>query len=198
MLRTAGPARDATIDPAASSRGFALAEVAVALFLSVTAAVGVVRLLDVSARTNHEARLRTTATVLAVQKIEQLRSLAWARGPSGEAITDRRTNLSVDPPTDDGPGLGAAPDAALDLNLPPYVDYLDSSGAWLGTGPTPSVGAAYVRRWSISPLPSRPDETLVLVVVVVPLEREVRRAPGSRGRLADEARMVVVKSRKLS
>lgn len=181
--------------------GSSLIEVSVAVFLLGVAAAGVAQLFALATYANLSATGQTSTTVLAIQKMEQLRGLAWGylEGPGGTlgaAIADVTTNLSVDPPTSDGPGLGPSPAGTLDANTPGYVDYLDEAGAWVGTGAQPPLGSAYVRRWSVSPLPSNPSETLVFQVVVVPLRREARRVGQATGPLADETRLVSVKTRK--
>ena len=52
------------------------------------------------------ARDRTSTTALAIQKLEALRSLTWGLAPGGLAVSDTFTDLSVDPATASGPGLG--------------------------------------------------------------------------------------------
>jgi hypothetical protein len=68
------------------------------------------------------------------------------------------------------------------------VDYLDAYGAWVGTGAAPPVGAVYVRRWSVEPLPTNPNNTLVFQVLVG------RISPA--GPPNDLARQVSLKTRK--
>ena len=65
-----------------------------------------------------------------------------------------------------GVGLQASPDFSLFTSSTGYVDYLDAFGAWVGTGTTPPPNAIYVRRWSIDPLPTNPNNTLVFQVLV--------------------------------
>jgi hypothetical protein len=78
-----------------------------------------------------------------------------------------------------------------------YVDYLDANGNSLGGGATPPDGTVYYRRWSVEPLPTNPNNTLVLQVLVS--RRKTRGAAdqavdASRG--PDEARITSVKTRK--
>jgi hypothetical protein len=68
------------------------------------------------------------------------------------------------------------------------VDYLDAYGAWVGTGSSPPAGALYVRRWSVEPLPTNPNNTLVFQVLVG------RIAPV--GPVTGLARQVTLKTRK--
>jgi hypothetical protein len=109
--------------------------------------------------------------VLAAQKMEQLRSLRWTRTRIGTsavsvAASDRSTDLSSDPPTAAGRGLSPSPAGTLESNIPPYVDYLDAAGAWVGRGATSPHTGVYVRRWAVQPLESDPDDILLLQVVV--------------------------------
>ena len=59
-------------------RGFSLVEVVVAMAIMITATVALAGLAIVAVRANRMARSTTAATVLAVQKMEQLQSAGWA------------------------------------------------------------------------------------------------------------------------
>ena len=109
------------------------------------------------------ARVRTLAAILAGQKMEQLRSLSWAHAPGGVLLADFTTNLAAEPPSAGGPGLSPAPPGALDADVPMYVDYANASGA---RAPAPA-SAAFVRRWSVTPLASDPQNLLLLEVRVL-------------------------------
>ena len=76
----------------------------------------------------------------------------------------------------------------------------DAQGNWVGTGTTPPPTAAFVRRWSIQPLPTNPNNTLVLQVLVSPLSNEQARQASefSRTRMAGDALLISVKTRKAS
>jgi len=78
--------------------------------------------------------------------------------------------------------------------VPPYVDYLDGAGAWVGGGNGPPASARYVRRWAVIPLPEDPDDSLVLQVIVLP----VRNARERRSAAAADVRLVSVKTRRAS
>jgi hypothetical protein len=97
--------------------------------------------------------------MLAEQKMEQLRALKWS-----DTTTD--TTLAREPATG-GTGLSPSPEGTLQKNTNGYVDYLDSGGVQLGGGPAQPDGTAYIRRWSIEPLPAYPIKTLVIQVVVM-------------------------------
>jgi len=188
--------------------GFSLLEVMISTGLLAVAALGVAQLFAFAANANLNAKGQTSTAALAVQKMEQLRSLAWgyAEGEGvlvGTTITDTTTDLTVDPPITGGAGKGlsASPADSLDTNTAGFVDYLNEDGVWLGTGLTPPAATLFIRRWSIQPLPTNPNNTLVLQVRVITMRRELeRQGAGSTGigRLRDETRLVSVKTRKAS
>ena len=179
--------------------GFSLIETSVAIGLLTAVAISVAQLFAVTSLANVGAQGSTSTAVLAGQKMEQLRGLTWGleRGDTfARRVSDTTTNLATDPPRRDGRGLRASPATALDQNVPGYVDYLDVDGRWIGTGATPPTGTAFVRRWSIQPLASNPENTIILQVRVVPVNRELRSDDRSRRvRLSDETRLVSVKTR---
>jgi hypothetical protein len=145
--------------------GSALLEVVVAAGLLVTVAVGVSQLVSRAIRASVVARSGTTTAVLAAQKMEQLRGLSWSSAADGLPISDLTTDLSSEPATSSGPGLARSPAGTLETNSPPYVDYVDAMGTWVGNGPSPPGTAVYARRWSVQPGATDPD-TLVLQVIV--------------------------------
>jgi hypothetical protein len=102
--------------------------------------------------------------------MEQLRSLEWRfeLDPSGlpSPRTDLVTNASTEPMAAGGPGLAESPAGTLDRDTPPYVDYLDRRGRWVGNGSSPPPNAVYVRRWGIRRLPSDPARVNTLEVLV--------------------------------
>jgi len=163
-------------------------------------ALGVAQMFVLAIRTNQAARHQTSTTVLAAQKMEQLRSLTWGYDDDGLGlpVSDTTSNLSAEPFTSTGGGLNPSPAGALNSNTPGYVDYLDGRGNWVGTGTTPPPAAVYIRRWSIEPLPTNPNNTLVLQVLVTTLIREIQVAGANptRGRHADDALIATVKTRK--
>jgi hypothetical protein len=147
------------------------------------------------------ARGQTSATAMAEQKLEQLRALTWGFDLEGQGLplTDTTSNLSVYPTTQTGSGLNPSPTTALDENVAGFVDFLDGNGAWVGTGSTPPGSATYIRRWSIQPLPTNPNNTLVIQVLVTPVASEMARADSPfRARMAGDALLVTVKTRKAS
>lgn len=170
--------------------------------LLTTVSLGVAQIFAMSTRTNFVARGQTSTTAMAEQKIEQLRGLTWGFDLEGQGLplTDTTTNLAVTPPTATGRGLNPSPADALEQNTPGYVDFLDAHGTWVGTGTTPPGTAMYIRRWSIQPLPTNPNNTLVLQVLVTPIASEVTRVETSftRTRMLTDALLVTVKTRKAS
>jgi|SRR6185436_5248692 type II secretory pathway pseudopilin PulG len=184
----------------AGERGFSLLEVLFATTMLVVGVAGLAQLFALSTRTNTSARATTFASVLAQQKMEQLRGLTWGFDTLGLPLTDTSTNIAaaVESPTG-GTGLTPSPTGTLGSNTNGYVDYLDATGKSLGSGSNPPQGTVFVRRWSIEPLPTNPNNTLVLQVLVF---RNGNRptADNTVGvkRLPDEARIISVKTRKAS
>jgi hypothetical protein len=168
--------------------GFGLVEVLVASALLVAIAVGVTHVVAAAVGVSRQARVRTMTTTLAVQKMEQLRSLPFAHTWVGDPpvsipSSDGSTDLSTDPPSDAGPGLQPSPGDTLTASVPFYVDYLDAYGRWAGRGGTVPAGTVYTRRWSVQPLPSDPGNVLVLQVVVTT-------------RAGDDSRLLTLKARR--
>lgn len=166
--------------------GFSLVEALVATTILAGALVSLAQLFVVSTTNNTRARTATFAVILAEQKMEQLRGLAWGFDRMGLALSDGSTNTAaaVQVPTG-GTGLRPSPDGALTQNTDGYVDYVDRFGNILGGGTTPPVGTVYVRRWSIRPSIASPLETIALRVVVT-----------QSGQSAAEARLASVRTRK--
>jgi type II secretory pathway pseudopilin PulG len=185
-----------------SSAGFTLVEVVIAMGLLTAVSLGIAQLFAASTRANLAARTRTSTTAMAEQKIEQIRSLTWGFDSAGQGlpVSDTTTNLTVYPLTNDGSGLNPSPADALEQNRPGFFDFLDPAGNWVGTGTNIPGTAAYVRRWSITPLPTNPNNTLVIQVLVTPLANEQARvaSPFTRTRMLGDSLLVSVKTRKAS
>jgi len=172
-------------------------EVIVSTAVLATGLVAVAQMFALSTNTNRSARWASVGTALAQQKIEQIRGLAWGFDPFGLPQNDFASDISVIPPTTTGGwGLSASPQDVLTTNVPGYVDYLDASGQWVGTGPNPVPGTIFVRRWSIEPLPTNPNNTLIIQVVVIRLRAGAAATRASVGRVPDEVRLVTLKTRK--
>jgi prepilin-type N-terminal cleavage/methylation domain-containing protein len=183
-----------------NSRGFSLVEVVVAMGILTAVSLGVAQLFAASTHVNLIARGQTSTTVLAEQKMEQIRSLTWGfdSGGDGLPVSDTSSNVAVFPATAAGHGLDPSPVDSLERNTDGYVDFVDAGGNWVGTGAAPPATAAFVRRWSIQPLPSNPNNTLVIMVLVTPTSNEQARAvsTSARKRLPGDTLLVTVKTRK--
>jgi prepilin-type N-terminal cleavage/methylation domain-containing protein len=84
--------------------GFTLIEVVVAAGLVATIALGVAPLFKIAAERNRGARLQTLATLIALQKVEEIKSL-------------------------DPAGLARSPAGSLDSDIDGYFDHVDVRGA---------------------------------------------------------------------
>jgi prepilin-type N-terminal cleavage/methylation domain-containing protein len=142
--------------------GFSLLEVLVATTILTVAVTSLAQVIAVATRANATARMSALAALLAAQKLEQLRTLMWSFDAAGASTGE------------------IVAGGALDRDVYGYVDRLDAGGRTVLDAST----AAFVRRWSIAPLPAHPD-TLVLQVLV----------SSAAGRLA-YTRFVTVKTRK--
>jgi hypothetical protein len=178
--------------------GSSLVEAIVAVGLLASALASLAQMLGICISSNRSARAGSEATVLAQQKIEQLRGLTWGVDVSGASISDVSTNttLPVEMPTG-GTGLSLSPENTLTSNTNGWVDYVDRSGNVLGGGAEVLAGAAYVRRWVIEPLPSHPSDAIVIRVLVRPTgRRDSGNLRSSATRRPDEARIVTIRTRK--
>jgi len=124
-----------------NARGFSLLETLVAVSIIAVALSALAHLFVMSARANSDAQRTTFASVLATQKLEQLRSESVALAPQ-----------AVD---------------SLSENVAGLCDFLDEYGRSLAVGTAPPSGTVYVRRWSIESVPSSPVDTLLLQVIVL-------------------------------
>ena len=177
--------------PPQNNAGFSLIEVFVATSILAAAIGALAQLPIVAVRANAAARTATITALLAAQKMEQLRALAWGIDQLGLPISDISTDLTVWPPrAGQGVGLTPSPADALQRNAPGYYDMLDANGRLLGGGGPAPTGAVYVRRWSINLLPSSAD-ALVLQVLVAKLG--IAAATAERG--PDKARFVTMRTR---
>ena len=178
--------------------GFSLLEVMIATGIMASALVTLGQLFGLSVSSNRGAQALTYTTVLAEQKMEQLRSLEWGLDVLGLPVTDGETDTTaaIETPTG-GTGLSPSPADALTRNVPGWVDYVDRSGNTLGGGANPPAKTVYVRRWSLEPLRQNPDNAVVIQVLVTPrLNRGPADAAGSTVRLPGESRLVCVRTRK--
>lgn len=177
--------------------GFSLVEVIVAACLLAVALCTLAQLFVIGIQSNLDARRMTEATVLAQQKLEELRSLAWGIDEHGIPVTDTTSDTAADPvQRDGGTGLSASPPTALQANTPGFVDYVDRFGHKLGRAVSPPPSAIFARRWTIQPLSADPDRTLVIQVLVTPHFARGAADAGVVTRLPGEARLVTVRTRR--
>ena len=94
-------------------------------------------------------------------------------------------------------GLSPSPPGTLAANVDGYVDYVDRFGNILGGGTEPRPRTAYIRRWSIAPLPTNPNGTIVIQVMVARLaDRLSADRAGAATHLANRAVLVSMKTRR--
>jgi type II secretory pathway pseudopilin PulG len=184
-----------------NAAGFSLIETVVATSLLATALVTVAQLFAMATSSNLSARDTSFATMLAEQKMEQLRSLTWGFDAVGLPLSDLTTNTAVSPeePTT-GKGLSPSPADALKANTAGYYDFVDRWGNVVSENDQGAQSPMYFRRWSIEPLPTNPNNTLILTVLVTPTTKEALRAAaapsGTRTRLVEDALLTTVRTRK--
>jgi type II secretory pathway pseudopilin PulG len=181
-----------------SEAGFSLAEVLVATSLLATALVALAQLFAIATTANAAARNSTLTMMLAEQKIEQLRALQYTFDRAGLPVQDIETDLAVYPPAaTGGKGLSPHTENTLQENTDGYVDYLDNSGRTLGGGTVIPDNTAYIRRWSVEPLPTNPNNVVILQVLVTRSRDRGTGNAGSVSRAPQEARLMTIKSRKV-
>ena len=176
--------------------GSTLIEVLVATMILMTGVMGMAQLLVMSTVSNTAARTDTVATVLAQQKLEQLRGLAYGFDTAGLPVSDVDTDTTVYPEATRWHGAAAFSDNIV------AGEHRRLRRPCRWTRPARwqrrrrSSRAVYTRRWSIEPLPTNPNNTLVIQVLVTPQSRSRGRRRGNVVRLAGEARVMTVKTRK--
>jgi type II secretory pathway pseudopilin PulG len=163
------------------ARGSTLVEALVATLILTTGLLAMAELVRVATVTNTVARNNTLAGILAEQKIEQLRSLAWEFDANGIPLSDA--------------GLQAS-SASLQQNTPGFVDHLDGGGQIVGRVAQPPASAVYTRRWAIEPMPTSTGPTVLIQVLVTSVRNRGRADQGSVSRLPGEARLMTLKARK--
>ena len=134
----------------------------IATILLATSLTAVAELFVISAKSNAVAKDVTFAATLAAAKVEQLRG--------GASVVPSIVNT-------------------LQFSTDGYVDYTDANGGTLGAGTTVPEGAAFIRRWSIAPLPAT---TLSVIQVVVIRHRHAGKIEARTTRSPEEAHMVTL------
>lgn len=185
--------------------GFSLIETVVAIGIMTSGLVALAQLFAIATANNLRARNGSFAAVLAEQKLEQLRGLTWGFDTLGLPVSDTSTNTAAGATpagcpeiasSGTGTGLSPAPENALKANVSGWVDYLDAHGCTLGGGPAPIPGTVYIRRWSVEPLPTNPNNTLIIQVLVTRFANRGGADAGNVQRMPDEARVITIKTRK--
>jgi prepilin-type N-terminal cleavage/methylation domain-containing protein len=149
-----------------SPSGFSLIEVMVASAILGCAVLSIAQLVATSTGSTAGARAVSEATLLAWQKIDELRSLAFAFDGAGQPVTDETSDTATEPPrTSGGTGLTPSSSDTLRRDTAGYVDYLDTLGRQLGGGDRPPPGTRFRRRWAIAQ-GNGPDVLILRVRVV--------------------------------
>ena len=186
----------ASTDVTIGASGFSLIETVISLGLIAGALIAVAQLFAISTESNRGSRTTTYAIVLAEQKLEELRALAYGYDAGGVPVTDLESDTARLPEAPSGgTGLDPSPATALSQNTPGYVDYLDEFGNKLGGGSQTPDGAVFARRWSIEPLPADPAHTIVIQVLVTRRGR-MAAAFSAASTLPGDVRLVTVRTRK--
>jgi len=162
-------------------RGFSLVEVLVAVGVLAAAVLSLAQLFAAATMATASARDTGEAAVLAWQKVEQLRSLAFGTDAAGLPITDTTTDVAAAPERPaGGSGLGASPAGVLARDTPGHVDFLDAWAQSLGGGGAggaqPPPGTRYRRRWAVEPAGGPLPGMLVIRVRVLGMGRDVEYA----------------------
>lgn len=129
-------------------------ETVIATGVLITALAGVAQLLVLGAQLTRQANVSGMALSAAQSKLEELRARTFAFNEAGAAVTD----------------AALEPSAAnsLDEDVDPYCDWLDDRGQ----PQDDADGAAFVRRWRISPVvDALPDAIAIEVCVFAGPER---------------------------
>jgi type II secretory pathway pseudopilin PulG len=182
---------------AEAESGFSLVETLVASVILATALIALAELFGIAMQANATAKNGGMSMILAEQKMEQLRGLVWGFDASGLPLSDTTTDTAQVPEAAaGGTGLAPSPQNTIQASTDGYVDYVDSTGRSLGGGTVVPMNTAFIRRWSVEPLPTNPNNTVILQVLVTRRQDRGVADAGSVTRLPDEARLISVKTRK--
>jgi type II secretory pathway pseudopilin PulG len=134
----------------ASARGFTLFETLVATSILITALAGLAQVIALGMHLTRGASASGSALVTAQQKLEALRGVAFTYDHGGAPVT--------------APELASSLSASLDEDIEGNVDWVDDD-AQAGDHPE---GAAFMRRWRVSPLDGSADAVAIEVCVFKP------------------------------
>jgi hypothetical protein len=165
-----------------NAAGSTLVEALVATLVLTTGLLAMAELVRLAVSSNVRARSGSLAAILASQKMEQLRSLAWEFDVSGVAVSD--SDLQSSP-------------WSLQRNTAGFVDHVDGGGVVVGRDVEVPVSAVYTRRWSIEPLPASSEHVVLIQVLVTRTQSRGSADRDSVSRLPGDARLVTIKARKV-
>lgn len=152
--------------------GFTLIEVVVAIGLLAGGLLAVAELSLVGGTAARHARRLSLALGAATIRMEQLHGLAWGYDVSGIERHDVESDLSrCEVAPSGGRGLSPSPPDAFLRNTDGYSDYLDANGVCLASVGGAPAGAAFERRWSVSPFDAAQPESLLIRVGVFARQR---------------------------
>jgi len=156
-----------------------LIEVCLAMLVLGTAALASAHLFALTLKMVAGARMQSVATMLAAQRVEQLRASGWQ--VAGTIAT-----------------LPSSPANSLGTNSAGFVEYFDQNGHSVGSGVIPPSTAVYICRWFVDSHPWNPSEMRVIRVLATFVTRDQQAQPGAlRRRLADEALVTTMLTRKV-
>ena len=159
--------------------GMTLIEVCLAVLIVSIAAFGAAHLFGQTLKMIAGARMQSAATMLAAQRVEQIRASGWQA--AGSVTT-----------------VAVSPANSLAVNSPGFVEYFDQHGQSVGTGPTPPPSAVYICRWFVDAHPWSPSQMRVIRALATSVARDAQAQPGAaRRRLADEALVTTIVTRKV-
>jgi len=146
------------------AEGFSLLETLVAVSVFAVGIGSLAQLIVLATHLNQRSKAVTVAALLAQEKIEQLKAVAWGTDLLGFTVTDVTSDTAVLPEAGSGgTGLAPSPANALKENTEGYCDFADGSGRLLAGGGVPRE-TSFVRRWSITALSAN---TLLIQVHVL-------------------------------
>lgn len=115
-------------------RGTTLLEALFAASLLATLVAGTAALIVLAHRVGEQSEQATTATLLAITRLQALRAVPWRHEIDGTAP--------------EVPALAYSPPGALEQDTDGYWDAVDDAGRPVA----PRTSASFIRRWAVSPV----------------------------------------------
>jgi len=153
---------------AVADAGATLVEVLVAASVFSAGVLAVAQLFVLATADNITAAQDSVATILAAQKLEQLRA------PASPYVLD------------------SAPAGTLDASVPGFVDHVGADGRVVGTAPLAPGTAVVTRRWSVEPITTGGGAIVLVRVIAMPSRRGSDGRAAWGGRLPGAARVASV------